>query len=181
MPKPLWDGSLILDETKCVNKITWKTKTHKLTGFSTSSSEITDLSDLYRHYNEQSTDDAAQQILQFLWLDRSSDFDIIGPHYFSPSGMSHIKLSSCIEEVISEFHLAGFTTSLVIMDGAQTNLSCIKWICLRDIERLTHSVINGRVSHFVDPSILNPMYLAVESVENCNSSNHLFGLWVLLN
>ena len=63
-------------------------------------------------------------ILQFLWRDLTSKFDIVGP-YFTHSGTMESKfVLSSVYETVKLFHLHGLETSLLV--GASSNLTAIK-------------------------------------------------------
>ena len=155
-PKPQWDGTMVIDEAQCTEKITWHSGTHKISGMSMSVDDLQNLTDLYRSINS-SDESSSTRILQVLWLDRTSGMDIPGPFYPSPSGMSHTQIVACIRDAIETFHFVGFTTSLVILDGAQSNLTAIKELCFEDPGRFTSSINqDGSISHEINPSIINP-------------------------
>ena len=55
-------------------------------------------------------------VVQFLWRDLKSSFDIVGP-YFTSSGTTESKfILSCVMETIKLFHLYGFKTSVLVCD-----------------------------------------------------------------
>ena len=65
-------------------------------------------------------------ILQFLWRDLTSPFDVVGP-YFKSSGPLESKLIlSCVYESIRVFHLYGFKTCALVCDAAAPNVTVIK-------------------------------------------------------
>ena len=71
------DGVLIFDEVKVISRLMWNSRSQKLIGLNMTRTEQSSLADIYRTMNG----DHAQQteyILQFLWRDLTSDFDIIG-------------------------------------------------------------------------------------------------------
>ena len=86
------------------------------------SGELASLADVYQTMEE---DCAAQTlyILQFLWRDLTSDYDIVGHKFQTLESKFTL---SCILETIKLFHLHGLLTSLLVCDGASTNLAVIK-------------------------------------------------------
>ncbi len=58
-------------------------------------------------------------ILQFLWRDLTSSFDVVGP-YFTSNGPLESK---------SKSHLYQFFTCVMVCDGASSNVSAIKSFC----------------------------------------------------
>ena len=103
----------------------WNSRSQKLIGLSMSHVEQSSLSDVYQVLDSN----LAQQtsyILQFLWRDLTSDFDIIGPYFTYSKTMDSKFVLSCVLETIKLFHLHGLSTMLLVCDGASTNLSTLK-------------------------------------------------------
>lgn len=65
-------------------------------------------------------------ILQFLWRDLTSSFDIVGPYYTSAKSLESKFIFSCVIETLKMFHFHGLKTSLLVCDGAAPNLTMIK-------------------------------------------------------
>ena len=103
----------------------WNSRSLKLIGLSMSHVEQSSLSDVYQVLDSN----LAQQtsyILQFLWRDLTSDFDIIGPYFTYSKTMDSKFVLSCVLETIKLFHLHGLSMMLLVCDGASTNLSTLK-------------------------------------------------------
>ena len=60
----------------------------------------------------------ASYIMQFLWRDLTSDFDVIGPYFSSGKGLECKFIMSCLMTTIQAFHIYGFNTNAVVCDGA---------------------------------------------------------------
>jgi hypothetical protein len=93
-------------------------RNQQLIGISMNSSYLSSLADIY-----QSLKEGVQQtsyILQFIWRDLTSEFDIIGPYFTYSKSMESKFLHACLIETISLFHDHGLKTSLIICDGAST-------------------------------------------------------------
>ena len=58
--------------------------------------------------------------------DLTSSFDIVGPYFTSSGTMESKFILSCVMETLKLFHLYGFKTSVLVCDGASTNLCTIK-------------------------------------------------------
>ena len=119
------DGVLIFDEVKVINRLMWNSRSQKLIGLSMSSVEQSSLADVY----QQISGDRAQQttyILQFLWRDLTSNFDIIGPYFTCSKTMDSKFILSCVFETVKLLHLHGLTTMLIVCDGGAANLSTLK-------------------------------------------------------
>lgn len=91
-----------------------------------SQDEQSSLADIYKFL---SSDDSTQQtsyILQFLWRDLTSSFDIVGPYFTSSTTLESKFTLSCVLETVKLFQLHGLETLLLVCDGASTNLTTIK-------------------------------------------------------
>ena len=80
-------------------------------------------------YSTLSPDYRKQQttyILQTLWRDLTSDFDVIGPHFTNDATIPHHFLCSILMESIYQFHICGFEVVEVVCDGASSNMTMIK-------------------------------------------------------
>ena len=103
----------------------WNSRSQCLIGLSMSHTELESLSDIYQAVDGN----LAQQtsyILQFLWRDLSSHFDIIGPYFTSSKTMDSKFILACVLETIKLFQVHRLTTLLLVCDGASTNLTTIK-------------------------------------------------------
>ena len=65
-------------------------------------------------------------ILQFLWRDLTSSFDIVAPYYTSSKTVESKFIYSCVIETLKLFHLHALKTSLLVCDGAASNLTMMK-------------------------------------------------------
>ena len=83
------------------------------------------LQDVYEELKAPQTVKASY-IMQFLWRDLTSDFDVIGPYFSSNKGMECKFVISCLMTTIQAFHIYGFKTMAVVCDGASTNLKAVK-------------------------------------------------------
>ena len=120
------DGVLIFDEVKVISRLMWNSRSQTLNGLSMTHEEMASLADICKTICDNG--DAAQttHILQFLWRDLTSDYDIIGP-YLTSSGMVDSSFtSSCVLNTVKLFQRHGLPTSSLICDGASSNLSLIK-------------------------------------------------------
>lgn len=87
--------------------------------------QMASIGDIFQTIDDESVAQTSH-ILQFLWRDLTSNFDIIGP-YFTSAGTIDSKFTlSCVLETIKLFQIHGLSTSLLVCDGASSNLSLIK-------------------------------------------------------
>ena len=69
------DGVLIFDEVKVISRLMWNSRSQTLVGLSMRHDEMATLGDIFQTIDEDSVAQTSH-ILQFLWRDLTSDFDI---------------------------------------------------------------------------------------------------------
>ena len=119
------DGVLIFDEVKVISRMMWNSRSQKVMGLCMNHVEQSLLSDVYQMLD----DDVAHQtcyILQFLWRDLTSDYDIIGPYFTCSKSLEAKFIISCVLETVKLFQLHSLKTSIIVCDGASSNLAAIK-------------------------------------------------------
>lgn len=129
---PLGEGVLIFDEVKVAMKVSWNSRNEELVGLAMTSAEMQTLQDVYNTISSDSKTQKASYILQTLWRDLTSEYDVIGPYYTSASTLKSKFLLPCVMDAIYQFHLFSFETSLIICDGASANLTMLKALCGRE-------------------------------------------------
>ena len=81
-------------------------------------------------------------VVQFLWRDLSSDFDVIGPYFNIPSTMETKYLHSLVTRTMLAFVQFGFGVK-ALSDGTSSNLSLMKLLCgYKDDSKLASSFIS---------------------------------------
>ena len=103
----------------------WNSRSQTLIGLSMTRVEMSSLADIYQTLDQDSATQTAY-ILQFLWRDLTSDFDIIGPYFTNSKTMDSKFIISCILETIRLFHEKGLSTSVLVCDGASSNVTTLK-------------------------------------------------------
>ena len=98
-------------------------------GFSMSSDEFLSLHDIYEDLEEDEHSQKTIYVIQFLWRDLSSDFDIIGPYFTIPSTMEAKFLHGIVVRTMLAFTQFGFGVRALLSDGASANLSLMKILC----------------------------------------------------
>ena len=95
-------------------------------------------------------------MLQFLWRDLTSSYDIVGPYFTSAQSVDMNFLITCIFGTVKLFQIHGLKTSLLVSDGASSNLATIK---------ATHGHIGAYSNHKsaqdqfeITPWMLNPFH-----------------------
>ena len=81
------EGVLIFDEVKVSLGLQWSSRNNKFIGHAMNSTDLSTLHDVYEYLDKQADKTSkTSYILQTLWRDLSSDYDIIGPYYTSDGG-----------------------------------------------------------------------------------------------
>ena len=124
--EPKSDGVVIFDEVKVACQLMWNSRSHQLMGLAMTHKELPSLNDIYRLFKEPESAQQTSYILQFLWRDLTSEFDIVGPYFTASSTMDCKFVTACILDTIKLFQFHGLKTSLLVCDGASSNVSAIK-------------------------------------------------------
>ncbi len=122
------DGVMIFDEVKVVSRLMWNSRNQQLIGLSMSPDDQSSLADIYQLLDGGHVEQTSY-ILQFLWRDLTSNFDIVGPYFTYFKTMESKFVLSCVYESIKLFYMYGLNTSLIVCDGASTNLAVVKATC----------------------------------------------------
>ena len=91
--------------------------------------ELTTLADVYKELKEGQAKKTTY-ILQFMWRDISSKYDIVRPYFTSSSGLDARLTAACLYDTMGAMESVGFKIkALIICDGASWNLSLVKKLC----------------------------------------------------
>ena len=139
---PMADGVLIFDEVKVISRLMWNSRSQTIVGLAMTADDQASLHDVYQLFDKDKAADQTAYIMQFLWRDLTSSYDIVGPFYTNSETFSAKTIHACVFEtihlfqVIIEIHfycmnfafvqVHGFTTSLLVCDGAAPNLTVVK-------------------------------------------------------
>ena len=85
-PTPTGDGIVIFNEVRVQGKVIWNSKNNQILGISMNSSDLPSLHDIFSCLDDEEKMKETHYILQFIWRDLTSKFDIIGPYYTSYQG-----------------------------------------------------------------------------------------------
>ena len=113
--------------------------------------EMATLRDVYSVLNEESHAAKADYILQTLWRDTSSNCDIVGPYYTSTGSFKAKFLIACIMDSLQKFESFGFHITMLVMDGASTNLSMLRLL-------MGATGVFGHNSESDDPHKISPCF-----------------------
>ena len=121
---PLGVGALVFDEVNVISRLMWNSRNQQMIGIAMHAEDMASLLDVYSTYNEtgQKTDQT-NYIMQFLWRDLSSSYDIVGPYYTSSGSFKRRSIVPCVMETIKLFHLYNFKTIALV---CPSNLSTLK-------------------------------------------------------
>jgi len=89
--------------------------------------DIASLNDIYRVLKEPDSPGQTSYILQFLWRDLTSSYDIVGPYFTAKESVDAQFIQSCVLETINLFQKYRLRTSLIVCDGSPANLTTIKF------------------------------------------------------
>ena len=148
---PEADGVLIFDEVRVVSRLMWNSRSQRVVGLAMSHDDMACLHDVYQTLDEDATTKSTTYIMQFLWRDLTSPFDVVGPYYSSGGTLEAKFILGIVLETIKVFHLFGFNTSLLVCDGASSNLSTIK-------STMGISGVFGRDSSLTDANSICPWF-----------------------
>ncbi len=102
---PHGDGVLIFDEVKVVCRLMWNSRSHQLVGLAMTHEELASLTDVYQLLDPDYRTKQTAYILQVLWRDLTSPFDVVGPYFTSSGPLESKFILSCVFESIKTFHL----------------------------------------------------------------------------
>ena len=94
-----------------------------------SSDDFTCLHDVYEGLEINDKCQKTSYVIQFLWRELTSDFDVIGPYFTCPSTIETRFLHSIVTRTVLAFSQFGFGVRALLCDGASTNLSLLKLLC----------------------------------------------------
>lgn len=149
---PEGDGVLIFDEVKVIARLLWNSRSQKMVGIAMSYEELSCLHDVYQALSSDELTKSTTYMLQFLWRDLTSYFDIVGPYYSSGGSFDSKFIIGVVLDTVKYFHLYGFQTSLLVCDGASCNLTAIK-------STMGISGVFGRNYSLEDPDEIDPSFI----------------------
>ena len=124
--EPKADGALIFDEVKVACQLMWNSRSNRLMGLAMTPQDLASLNDLYTLLKNPEESKQTSYILQFLWRDLTSAYDIVGPYFTSSSTVEAKFVLSCVFETIKLFQHHGLKTSVLVCDGGSANAATIK-------------------------------------------------------
>lgn len=160
LKKPLGVGVLIFDEVKVIGKVVLNMKNETFLGLAMDEDEMNNLHDIYRSL-ESREPTPAEYMLQFLWRDLTSSYDIIGPYFSLRSTINHSIVIDTLLETMRAFNNYNFKTICVVCDGASSNMAAIKLLSMDKVGAYGTSGDDTN-KHEVKPWFQNPFDPAID-------------------
>ena len=107
-------------------KLLWSSRNQRFIGHAMTHDELLSLCDVYATLAPDYRKRQTNYVLQTLWRDFTSNFDVIGPHYTSDSAFAHQFLCRIVWDSLHQFHVCGFKTLAIVCDGASPNMTMVK-------------------------------------------------------
>ena len=155
-PVPEGMGALIFDEVKVVSQVLFNSKNNTLVGYAMNADDMAGLQDIYLHLDPNNKTLKTHYILQFLWRDLCSDFDVLGPYYTCHASLEHKYIIACVLDAMRKLNNYAFKTKVIICDGASSNLTAIKYF-MGHRGMFDHSLVDGDIVHRITPRSYNPL------------------------
>ena len=155
-PTPTGDGILIFDEVRVQEKVIWNSRNNQILGIAMNSDDLPFLHDVYSLLDEDEKIKGTHYMLQFVWRDLSSKYDIIGPYYSSAQGFDSKFTMACLQDALYFFEAYSFHVLAVIGDGANWNHTVFKRLCGHSGKFGTTDVKTNESVHDVPASFTNP-------------------------
>ena len=102
---PMADSVLIFDEVKVVSQLMWNSRSQTIIGLAMTEEDQASLHDVYQLFDKDKTADQTGYIMQFLWRDLTSSYDIVGPFYTNSETFSAKTIHACVFETIHLFQV----------------------------------------------------------------------------
>ncbi len=106
-------------------KVVWNSRDNKFIGHIMTEEEMGSLVDVYRTLDPERRTKKTKYVMQTIWRDLSSKFDVLGPYFMSESGFDNKYVTTIVEETMLKLNWYGFCTVGVVCDGASPNLTMI--------------------------------------------------------
>jgi len=103
---PKSDGVLIFDKVKVISGLIWNSRDQCIIGLAMSERDQSTLHDVFQSMSPDQHVQQTTHMLQFLWRDLTSSFDIVGPYFRSTETMSAKFVLACVLETIQLFQVS---------------------------------------------------------------------------
>jgi len=100
----------------------WNSRNHQLIDLAMNPKDMASLNDICKILKDPEVN-ATSYILQFLWRDLTSYYDIVGPYFTSASTVESKFVSACVFETITLFQHHDLKKSVLVFDGEFANIA----------------------------------------------------------
>ena len=138
-------------------KVAWNLKGGGISGFTMDHDELPVLHDVFSSAIASGCLKTSY-IVQFLWRDLTSGFDLIGPYFPVPNSMDSNVQQEFFMLCLKAFSAYGFRVAIVLCDGASSNLTLLKILCgfPRATLPIDEEAADERARYSLDMSFTNP-------------------------
>ena len=180
---------LIFDEVKVACQLIWNSRSQKLSGLCMTHQDLSSLNDIYQLLQQpQQAPKQTSYILQFLWRDLTSCYDIVGPYFTCSESVDGKFILACVLETVKLFQTHGLKTSLLVCDGCAANLTTIKtthgysgaYSVLSDGSRDKFEIKPWMINLFCPPDLIYWMICPKHQVHMCKLHFILFIISLIL-
>ena len=102
------------------SKVIWNSANSAMMGFALTSDDFAGLHDIYEDIDEERCQKTTN-VIQFMWRDLSSSFDVVGPYFNIPSTMETKFLHSIVTRTMLVFTQHGFGVKALVTELAATS------------------------------------------------------------
>ena len=134
-------------------QLMWNSRNNQLMGLAKKLTDLASLNDIYTILQSGESNKQTSYVLQFLWRDLTSSFDIAGPYFTSSSSVDAKFVLACVLETVKLFQCHGMKTSVLVCDRGSSNIATIK--ACHDHPG-AYSISDGEDQFTVKPWMLNP-------------------------
>lgn len=112
---------LIFDEVNVACQLIWNFRSQKLSGLAMTHKDLSSLNDVYQMLQQQlhQTPKQTSYILQFLWRDLTSSYDIVGPYFTCSESVDGKFILACVLETVKLFQTHGLKLAYWFVTGVQ--------------------------------------------------------------
>jgi len=139
-------------------KVACNLRDGSIAGFTTTEEEMHSLHDIYDCAINTRNSKKASYVLQFLWRDLTSGYDVVGPYFPFERSIDTNMLQEMFLACFKVFTAYGFRVAIILCDGASTNLTLLKILCGHPHAQFSNNntVQDLRAHYQVDASFINP-------------------------
>lgn len=114
---------MIFGEENVDATLHWNSRNDSIVGHAMRREEMASLHDLYTTLEEDHGAERADYVLQTMWRDLTSDYDILGAYYMNAGQLKGKFMLACVMDALLIFNAYNFEVHLLVCDGASTNLT----------------------------------------------------------